>query len=664
MQTQPGRPLLDTLTSHLRRKELLLLLDNVEHLVRESAELAEHLLLHCPSIKILVTGREALFIGGETTLQIPSLSLPGKGSPTPDAVANSEAVQLFLARAQAVRPDFALTPDNAPALAEVVRRLDGIPLALELAAARLRMMSVAQIAARLNDRFRLLTGGRRTALPRQQTLQALIDWSWDLLDEQECTLRRRLPVFSGGWTLEAAQAVCSSPLSLEGRGAGGEGDQLDEFDIFDLLEQLINKSLVTVKHLPHGEVRYNMLESIRQYAQDKLFEAGEGESLRDRHAEYFTAFGEQVSGALQGREMVVWLERLLPETDNAKAAREWALDTRLDLALTIAGTSILIARYWFFSSADIHWQEQVVARARSHPDIETETKYRQGLAKAVIGLGTTTVLAGDFEKSRQILEEGIQLAQDAGMVEQRVFGLSILLVTLFQLGELRTAVEVAEQSIALSQQHGFDFWRLMAIGYLVSIFVLQGEDEKADSYAEETIRLARKLDNPWLNALTSLQQARLESRRKNWDQAETYAAKAADLFEAVRDHGLAQAARSELGHMKRMMGDWTGAEQVYRKTILAFQEREHIPAVAHQLECMGIIAAHLGQTPRAARLLGAAQAIRAAVQINRLPDEQEEFDQALIHLAAEMGESERDAAMAEGAKMSLDEAVTFALGEA
>ncbi|MCB0236958.1 MAG: AAA family ATPase, partial [Anaerolineae bacterium] len=170
VQEQPGRPLLDTLTNYLRRKELLLLLDNAEHLVRPSAELVEHLLMNCPAVKILVTSREALFISGETTLQIPSLSLPGKGMSTPDAVAGSEAVQLFIARAQAVRPDFVLTADNAPALAKVVRRLDGIPLALELAAARLRMMSVEQIAAHLNDRFRLLTGGRRTALPRQQTL--------------------------------------------------------------------------------------------------------------------------------------------------------------------------------------------------------------------------------------------------------------------------------------------------------------------------------------------------------------------------------------------------------------------------------------------------------------------------------------------------------------
>jgi tetratricopeptide (TPR) repeat protein len=510
------------------------------------------------------------------------------------------------------------------------------------------MMSVDQIAERLNDRFRLLTGGSRTALPRQQTLQALIDWSWNLLDGREQVLLRRLSVFSGGWTLAAAQAV-------------GSDDQLDEFDVLDLLDQLINKSLVTVNHLPDGEVRYNMLESIRQYARDRLVEAGEGEGLRKRHAEYYTAFGEQVSQALHGRDMMVWLGRLLAETDNARAAREWALKTRSDLALRMAGASMFIARYWFFSSGDIRWLEQVVARSRADAEAETDLEYRQGKAKALIALGTTTMLAGDFEKGRQVLEEGINLAREVGVAEQRVFGLNMLLISLLRVGELNTAVGIAEKSLALSQQHGLNFWRLMALGYLVSIFVLRGEYEKADSFVEEAIRLAKKLDNPWLNALTYLQLARLEGQRKNWDQAENLSAKAADLFEVVRDYGFAQTAWSELGHMKRMKGDWVGAEQVYRKTILAFQERGHLPAVAHQLECMGIVAIGQSQYSRAARLLGAAQAIRADVQINRLPAEQVDFDQALAQLVEAMGERECDRAMTEGAEMSMDEAVSFAL---
>ncbi len=249
VQEQPGRKIFDTLVDYLSRKELLLLLDNVEHIVQESAEFTERLLERCPRITILVTGREALFIDGETMIQIPPLSLP-KEQQAPGDIASSEGVQLFLERARSVRPDFALTEKNAPTVADVVRRLDGIPLALELAAARLRMLTIEQIKDHLNDRFRLLTGGRRTALPRQQTLQALIDWSWQLLDQQERTLLRRLSVFSGGWNLEAAQTITGF-------------EPLDELAVFDQMEQLINKSLVTVEYPPSGEARYSMLESIR-----------------------------------------------------------------------------------------------------------------------------------------------------------------------------------------------------------------------------------------------------------------------------------------------------------------------------------------------------------------------------------------------------------------
>lgn len=649
VQQQPGRELFDTLADFLRRKELLLLLDNVEHLVRESAMFAERLLEQCPKLKILVTGREALFIDGETTLQIPSLSLP-RETQTREEIAKSEGVQLFLERARGIRPDFVLTEQNAAPIAEIVRRLDGIPLALELAAARLRMLTAEQIAARLNDRFRLLTSGRRTALPRQQTLQALIDWSWNLLDEQERVLLCRLSVFSSGWALEAAQAVAGF-------------DPLDEFAVFDALEQLINKSLVAVQHPDGREARYGMLESIRQYARDRLGEAGERKALSDRHAEYFIAFGERVSHAMQGRDMVVWLERLLPEADNAKATREWTLQARLDLALRMAGVSPLLTRYWFFSSENINWLEQVIAQARSHLVAETDPEFRRGLAKAVISLGTATMFAGDFERGRQILEGGIELARETGLVEPRVLGQNMLLISLFQVGDLETAKDVAEESLVLSKQHGLDFWYLMTLGYLVPILVSQGEDEQADLDAIESIRLALILDNPWLNAMISLQLARLEGRREHWDQAEQYAAKAVDLFEAVRDRDLTLAARSELAHMRRMMGDLVGAEQVYRQTIVAFQEREHIPAVAHQLECLGMIAARRGEDSRAVKLLGAAQAIRAAIQRRRLPNEQHEFQQTLSLLSEALGEARRDEMMAAGAQMSMDEAVAFALNQ-
>ncbi|MDX1437192.1 MAG: adenylate/guanylate cyclase domain-containing protein, partial [Anaerolineales bacterium] len=399
VQEQPGRSMPELLVEFLRRKELLLLLDNVEHLVRESASLVEYLLENCPKLKIFVTGREALFIAGETTLQIPSLSLPQRrGEADLDEMQASEGVQLFLERAHAVRPDFSLNAQNAVSIAEIVVRLDGIPLALELAAARLRMLAVDQIAARLNDRFRLLTGGRRTALPRQQTLQALIDWSWNLLDEQEQVLLRRLSVFSGGWTLEAAQAVTAF-------------DPLDELDVFDRLEQLINKSLVTVQYPSEGEARYGMLESIRQYAQTKLFEAGEGDVLRDRHADQFTGLVDLYEQEGFGRDFYIWLDRFGLEADNLRAVLEWIAEDHPGLTLHFTG--ILMQ----FEAGSLPYRE---ARSWLEPAIDQARKLlaesQAGInmtdfTRALRSLGWLLVTHGDMTEGHSLLDESIRLAR-------------------------------------------------------------------------------------------------------------------------------------------------------------------------------------------------------------------------------------------------------------
>lgn len=650
VQEQRGRHMRDTLTAYLRHRELLLLLDNVEHLVRESADLAEHLLLHCPSLRMLVTGREALFIDGETTLQIPSLSLPVEEPTTLNAVAGSESVQLFLARARAVRPDFTLTAENAPAVTELVRRLDGIPLALELAAARLRMMSVAQIAARLDDRFRLLTGGRRTALPRQQTLQALIDWSWNLLSDREHILLRRLSVFSGGWTLEAAQAVA---------GAG----ELVDYEILDLLDQLVNKSLVRVEYLPRGEVRYQLLETIRQYARERLFEAGEGEKFRERHAEFFTSFGEQMSQALKGPDMLLWLDRFLREMDNAKSAREWAIESRLDLALKMASVSMLVQRYWFFMSDGRRWLSQVVEKAQSVPASQRDPAFRYGLACATVSLGAATFGVGESVRARPILEEGINLAREDGAVELQALGLNMLIIALSQIGEFESAQKLAEEALAISQQPGLEYMHIMSLGSLTPISGALGMHEQAAGYTQEAIRLAKVLNNPWANAMSLHLRGWSERAKKNWTGALAAFSEATKLFEAVRDRPFSFISLSEAGHLKRILGDYAGAEAIYRQTILFFQEGEGRSPLIHQLECFGIVAAFQDHYLRAATLLGAAQAHREREPNNRLPHEQDEFDEALAHLTSALGEAELAATMQTGSRMSIDETVQFALSE-
>ncbi len=316
LREAPGLSLADQVADFLRSKQTLVILDNCEHLVADCAQLAEQLLRACPALKILASSREGLGIAGETVFPLQSLSLPEAVSAPLESLARSEAVQLFVARAAAVQPRFALTEQNASAIVQICQRLDGIPLALELAAARCAVFTPEQIAARLDDRFRLLTGGSRTALPRHQTLRALVDFSYELLSEPERALLRRCAVFSGGWTLEAAEAV--SPA----------------LDLLAWLPQLVNKSLVisdaggaanaTGQTAP-GEARYRMLETIRQYSQEKLEQSGEVDSARQRHADYFLQFAARENVIMMGPEMLASLARLRTEHYNLRGALNWAV---------------------------------------------------------------------------------------------------------------------------------------------------------------------------------------------------------------------------------------------------------------------------------------------------------------------------------------------------
>jgi non-specific serine/threonine protein kinase len=306
IQADADRPALDALVEAIRSKELLLLLDNCEHLIEACAGLADRLLRTSPRLKILATSRERLGIAGETVYRVPSLSLPQEDG-RPVSLEGSDAARLFLARAKAVSPEFALTPEAAEATARICRRLDGIPLAIELAAARMSVLTAERIAARLDNRFRLLTGGSRTAPPRHRTLSALIDWSHDLLEERERALLRRLSVFAGGWTLEAAEAV-------------GAGEGIEREDTLDALSRLIDQSLVVAEAEEGGEVRYRMLETIRQYALERLREAGEAEGARERHMNHFLGFAEAAAEGCRGTEEPRWLERLEAEHDNLRAA--------------------------------------------------------------------------------------------------------------------------------------------------------------------------------------------------------------------------------------------------------------------------------------------------------------------------------------------------------
>src|SRR5215207_2916670 len=370
MREQPGRPLTDTLVDALRENKMLLVLDNCEHLIDAVAQLAETLLGSCPGLRVLATSREAFSIVGESVWQVPSLSVPDSRHPsTVEYMAGFESVRLFVERARRRASAFVLTPRNVRAVVEICWRLDGIPLAIELAAARARVLSVEQIAERLDDCFRLLTVGSRTALLRHRTLRATIDWSYELLSEDERRLFRRLAVFAGGFTLEMAEAICS-------------GENLKEDEVLDLLSHLVEKSLVVVQELS-GEMRYRLLETVRQYGWEKLEESGEVDPIRRRHANFFLALAQEIEPRIEPKihnaDRHMWLERLEIEHGNLRAALRWAVD----MGKAETGLRLASALFWFWHMRGYlkegrSWFDRALAEVPERTAVRAEALYHTG----------------------------------------------------------------------------------------------------------------------------------------------------------------------------------------------------------------------------------------------------------------------------------------------
>ena len=389
----------DALQNFLRTKQLLLLIDNCEHLIEACAQLTHQLLVHCPQVKILATSREALSVSGEIAFAVQPLTVP---DPTAFEIAHAslqtasenESIRLFIDRARAVRPDFTITISNAPAVGEICFRLDGIPLAIELAAARVKALDPREIVARLGDRFQLLTGGSRTALPRQQTLRAAIDWSYDLLTESERALFRRLSVFAGGCTLAAAEVV------------GSAGDMVAA-DVLDLLSRLVDQSLVIAREAG-GESRYQLLETVRQYGDAKLREANEIDLARDAHLGYFLQFAEAAEPHLRGAGQGEWLGRLHAERDNLRAALEWACSagrTQSGLALVR-----VLGSFWHIRgdySEGRYWLQRI-------EELPDAAGYPDDFAWALYFDGVMSMFLTDTERSQRLLKRSRALARNCG----------------------------------------------------------------------------------------------------------------------------------------------------------------------------------------------------------------------------------------------------------
>ena len=499
-----GRSPASTLTEHLARRRLLLILDNCEHLVAASAELADLILRSAEDVQIVATSQEALGLVGETVFRVPSLPDP-------------EAIELFADRA-ALRGDFSLTAENAELVTSICRRLDGIPLAIELAAARIPVLSPAQIAERLDDQFRLLTGGSRNALPRQQTLRAAVDWSYGLLSDDERALLRNVAVFAGGWTLDAAVAV-----------AGG-----DELDVLDTLARLVARSLVVAEE-QDDMARYRLLESIRQYAQERLAEQGEVGVTRQRHLEWFHTLALAGADELTGPNQALWLDRLAREYDNLRAAMEWcaAQPDRADdfLSLTAALWRFWLVRGYWSEGRD--WLERALTAT---PDRRTPTR-----ARALAAAGHLATEEGDVVAAGPLLDDSLSLWEeldDSEGVAETLNHKGNLAKTRF---EYDTARALLSEALKLREDAGDERGMAVSLRNLGLLAALQRDHETAASLYERALPLARRLGDKRVVATLTYALAMVAFEDGNRDAARSLSEEGLDLARDLGDkQGIAQ----------------------------------------------------------------------------------------------------------------------------
>jgi len=609
LRESPGQPLLQTLRDYLQSRTLLLVLDNCEHLIQACADLIATLLQACPHLSLLTTSREALRIGGEQMYRVPSLlapdpdNLPKEEKDLAAIVSEYEAPRLFVERASLQKPDFAITPQNAAMVASVCHRLDGIPLAIELAAARVSVLSVEEIEARLEHRFRLLSGGSRTALPRQKTLQATLDWSYDLLSKPERSLLSRLSVFSGGWTLAAAEAVCAR-------------EDIEAWEVLDLLTSLVNKSLVIAEEQV-GRSRYRMLETVRQYNRERLAQTGQESEIQGRHKDFFLAMAEEARPQLKGLEQAIWLERLEAEHDNLRAALAWCSAEEGDPSgLPLANA---LWRFWEVRghlSEGRAYMTEVLKRAKAGGP----TKERASVLNAA---GVLARLQGDYEAARMLHEESLTLLRELEDKEGIAAALNNLGNVASELGDHRSAMALYAESLAILRQLGDKVRIAMALGNLGVMACDQEDYPSARRLQEEGLSLFRELGHK---------------------------------------HGIATSL-GNLGLLASHQGDYEIARTLQKESLSLRRELGNKSGIACSLEALAFLEVADGQPERAARLWGAAKALREAIQYPELPNEQEEYERNIQAVCMALGEEAYAATWKQGQAMTIEQAIEYALQE-
>jgi predicted ATPase/DNA-binding CsgD family transcriptional regulator len=605
VRERPGSSLTEALSDYLRTRKLLLILDNCEHLIDACAELAEAWLHSCPALRVFATSREALGITGEIAWPVPSLSLPDlRRLPDVESLPRYESARLFVERATTVKPNFKLTEQNAPAVAQVCYRLDGIPLAIELAAARTKVLSVEEISARLGDSFRLLAAGSRTAMPHQRTLHATMDWSHELLGQKERVVFRRLSVFAGGFTLEAAESICA-----------GEDPQRDE--MLELLSQLIDKSLVVALE-PHGATRYRLLETIRQYGRERLEEAGEAARVRERHAGYYLALAEEAEPELKGERQVTWLERLETEHDNLRVTMAWLLGRGESEDAARLGWAL-----WLFWGIRTHLAEGRRSMERALSTKGSVAMSASARAKALFVAGMMSNYQGDHLSAEPLVQECLRLFQELGDKLGTAYALSNSGYVALGQGRYQQAVAVIEEAADLFLEEGEKWGAAIELGFLAVAWRNQGDHERAKRLAKRGLAISREIGER---------------------QATTSAL-----------YTLAILAQTE--------GEDERARDLFEEGLILSAELGNEADVAHCLEGLASVYGAEGRIVRAARLWGAEETL-----LEKLEDAVYTYvpDRALHRRQVAAAGSQLDeaawiAAWTEGRSMSLEQAVEYAL---
>jgi predicted ATPase/DNA-binding CsgD family transcriptional regulator len=615
-----SRPVLESLASALRGSRVLLVLDNCEHMVAACAALADTLLRACPRLRILATSREALGVPGETAWPVPALTLPGPLAPAPTGaaarpalteLAASEAVRLLVNRAGAVSPGFRLSERNAPAVADVCRRLDGLPLAIELAAARVNTLGIQEIAARLDDRLRLLARGGRTAPPRHQSLRAAIEWSYEQLDASECLVFDRLSVFAGGWTLGAAEAVCGP--------APEDPEPPPVASALDLLARLVEKSLVLAELAPDGAVRYRLLETLRQFGQEHLRARGGTElgATRRRHAAFFLGLVERAGPELDGAEQGAWLDRLEAERDNLRAVFDRAIELGEQEAALHLGAHLW--RFWerhgHFSEGRL-WLERALAMAGAAPEALRAT--------ALHGAGHLAWRQRDLERAACLHQESLALARagaDPGGVARSLCGLARVAASR---GDYAAATSCAEESLAIRRTLGDRNDIAITLNVLGEIARYRGDYGRAGTLYQESLA----------------------------------------LFRGTGDKLGIQIELHNLGYVLKQQGEPRRAADVFAESLELSRELGIRMGVASCIGGLAGVAAAEGDAARAAGLFGAAEALREAIAFPMEVVDRAELDRDVAAVRAALGEAALRAAWSEGRARPLDEVIEDALAGA